>query len=87
MPRKVAIATAGNVLVPAYLALQAKGYRVSRFTPGRGREEAWRAAKAGEEFTAEDPLSLLGLVALYETRGARWQATDEEIDGFFQRFP
>jgi hypothetical protein len=87
MRRKVTIATAGNVLVPAYLALRHKGYRVTRVVPARGKSETWRATKAGEEFIAEDTLSLLGLVALYEARGATWQAEDAEIDAFFERFP
>jgi hypothetical protein len=87
MREKVVIATAGNVLVPAYLALGTKGYRVTRVVDKRQPAETWRAVKAGEEFIAEDPLSLLGLVALYEARGAGWQAEDAEIDAFLKQFP
>jgi hypothetical protein len=87
MRRKVTIATAGNVLVPAYLALREKGYRVTRVVDRREKAETWRALKPGEEFIAEDPLSLLGLVALFETRGVGWRAADAEIDDFLKRFP
>ena len=87
MRRKVTIATAGNVLVPAYLALREKGYRVTRVVNRREKAETWRALKPGAEFIAEDPLSLLGLVSLFETRGVSWQAEDPEIDDFFERFP
>ena len=87
MRRKVTIATAGNVLVPAYLALREKGYRVTRVVNRREKAETWRALKPGAEFIAEDPLSLLGLVSLFETRGVSWQAEGSEIDDFFERFP
>ncbi|HJZ90664.1 MAG TPA: hypothetical protein VKE40_07295 [Gemmataceae bacterium] len=82
------IVSAGNVLVPAYLALVAKGYRVTRAKTGRREDpEEWRATKGAARFVAEDPLSLLGLVAMREARGRRWEASDAEIDAFFDRFP
>jgi hypothetical protein len=83
----VRIATAGNVLVPAYLALRKKGYSVTRVVDAVQRTETWRATKVGEEFIAEDTLLLLGLVALYEERGSGWKAEDGEIDAFFELFP
>ena len=36
---------------------------------------------------SQDPLELLGLVALYEARGDSWKATDAEIDHFLKTFP
>ena len=83
----VTIAAAGNVLVPALLALRAKGYRVTRLVGQPGPAEMWRAEKAGEAFIAEDTLTLLGLVALYEARGDGWPAADADIDAFFAEFP
>ena len=85
MGRKFTIATAGSVLVPAYLVLRGKGYRITRVV--EENVETWRAMKPGEEFIAEDPLSLLGLVSLYEARGPAWRAEDAEIDDFFEQFP
>jgi hypothetical protein len=83
----VSIAAAGNVLVPALLALRAKGYRVTRIVDQAGPAETWRGEKTGEAFIAEDTLALLGLVALYEARGERWLAEDADIDAFFAEFP
>jgi len=82
------IVSAGNVLVPVYLALVQKGYRVMRSKTGRRDDpEEWCAVKGATRFVAEDPLSLLGLVAMREARGRAWQASDEEIDAFFDQFP
>ncbi len=81
------IAAAGNTLVPAYLALRQKGYRVHRDPPRRGCPELWYAEAGARRFVAEDPVTLLGLVALWETRGDNWQAGDAEIDDFMKRFP
>jgi hypothetical protein len=82
------VVSAGNVLVPAYLTLVEKGYRVTRSKTGRrGDPEEWRATKGSARFVAEDPLSLLGLVAMYDARGKAWPASDDEIDAFFDRFP
>jgi hypothetical protein len=82
------IAAAGNVLVPAYLALREKGYTLNR-TLGSGDKDPtlWCATKGANRFLAEDVLSLLGLVAMQEVRGNSWKATDREIDSFFETFP
>ncbi len=84
--KKVKIASAANTIVPAYLALLAKGYLVTRIGASE-HEETWQALKGGDEFISEDPVSLLGLVVLYEVRGMDWKADDAEIDTFVARFP
>ncbi|MEM8600598.1 MAG: hypothetical protein AAGF99_11815 [Bacteroidota bacterium] len=72
------------MLIPAILALRAMGYDVSRrYDDDR---EWWKAKTETLEFGAEDPLSLLGLIALRENRGAAWHATDAEIDAVMQEF-
>jgi hypothetical protein len=84
---KTTIAAAGNTLVPAYLALRAKGYVVRREGPiSADSEESWSAEDAHRRFIADDTVALLGLVALFETRGEGWQASDEEIDRFLAEF-
>ena len=81
------LASAGNTVVPAYLALQQKGYSVRTVkTPDSGAEELCFAEDAGHRFVAEDPLLLLALVALYETRGQEWQATDDQITAFIAQY-
>jgi hypothetical protein len=79
------IATAGNVVVPAFLALIKKGYTVT--FKKDGDVELWTAEGPLGRFIGEDPPLVLGLVALGETRNGDWKATDEEIDYFFSKFP
>jgi hypothetical protein len=73
------LAAAANTVVPAILALESQGYSVS--------QEADRfVAKAGHaRFSAEDPVTLLGLVKLAETRRP-WRASDTEFDDVLGRF-
>jgi hypothetical protein len=81
------LANAGNVVIPAYLALLQRGLLVHR-EPSAVTESGmgWVAENATHRFAADDPVSLLGLVALHETRGSEWQASDEEIDRFLIKF-
>jgi hypothetical protein len=84
---KPTLADAANTLVPAYLALLQRGFSVSRESGSSDDSEAWWIAEdADRRFVAADPLALLGLVALYETRGSEWQASDEQIDRFLAEF-
>lgn len=80
------IVAAGNTIVPAYLALLQKGYRVRREETA-GSTEWWRAEGPECILIAEDPETLLGLAAMYETRGPDWGASDAEIEAFLERFP
>lgn len=83
MSLKVQIATAGNVIVPAYLTLKQKGFKVWWIrSNSKPDEETWYAEDASRKFMAEDPVALLGLILLHEVRGDNWQASDEEIDDF-----
>jgi hypothetical protein len=74
------IAEAGNTLVPAVLALEAVGYRVSQ----EGGQ--FIATSARGRYVASDPVCLLGLVKLVEVRGWAWHATGVEIDTTLERF-
>jgi hypothetical protein len=86
MSPKTTIATAGNTIIPAYLALLQKGYSISCESRAGAAKELWVAEDASTRFIAEDPLLLLGLVGLYEIRGERWPATDSEIEEFLAKF-
>ena len=79
------LTAACNVIVPAYLVLLAKGYDVSceRLTD---EEELWVANGPLGRFSAEDPITLLGLVGVVETRGIDWPASDSEIERFIKKF-
>ncbi len=76
------ITAAGNTEVPAYLVLIAKGYEVSN-----PAGDLWLAQKGQNSFSAGRPLELLGLVAMAESRGVNWRATDQEIEAFLVKYP
>src|SRR5262245_11295930 len=75
--RQLAIAGAGNVLVPAILALEAEGFTVTCEHADSG--DVWTATRDDLRATGSDPLELLGLVALVRSRGTTWPATDAEL--------
>lgn len=74
------LAAAANLLTPAYLTLLAKGFVV------RCDGDLMIAEKGQDRFVAEDPILLLGITAIAETRGEQWQASDEEANDFIDRF-
>ena len=73
---------AGNVEVPAYLVLVDKGYDV--LFDGK---ETWTASKEGSTFSGHGPIEVLGIVAVFESQGEDWQASDQAIGEFLERFP
>jgi len=75
----VDIAAGGDTIVPAVLALRRLHVDVGR---DAGR---WVARLGPARFVADDPLTLLGLVKLAETR-APWRATDSEVDDVLGEF-
>jgi hypothetical protein len=77
----ITIATAGNVLVPILLALKQRGYSVIRTA-----DNNWRATSGECELIGADPVELLALAAMFETRGADWQASDAEIEDYLERY-
>ena len=76
------IAAAGNVEAPAYLTLLAQGFELHCDPRGH-----WTAKKGDAAFSASSPLELLGLAAMYDARGAQWQASDAELDAFMAKLP
>jgi hypothetical protein len=80
----VRIAAAANVLVPAIRSLELRGFDVTR--EQGGATELWRARRADLDLRGADPLELLALVALFESRGPNWQASESEIADVMRRF-
>jgi hypothetical protein len=76
MKNKTTIAEAGNTMAPALAVLRSLGYRVTRDSIG---ERRYRAEDECRMFVADDPLALLGLVKLYETKGDAWRPTDAQV--------
>ncbi|ROU06816.1 hypothetical protein D9T17_11925 [Lysobacter enzymogenes] len=73
---------AGNTLAPASAALRQQGYAVERHPQLPG----WLVARKGEDaFLAESPVELLGLIAMVQLRGERWEASDQELADYLQR--
>lgn len=64
----------------AILTLREKGYRVWWEASERPAADDWWAEKEGREFIATNPLVLLGLVALFESRGEDWREKPGEQD-------
>lgn len=74
------IAAAANTVVPALLALESLGYTVT--VDG----SLVVATASNERFAADDPVTVLGLVKLIETRSWNWRASDEEITATIGKF-
>lgn len=75
----VDLVPAGDTVIPAILALESNGFTVTQ-------EAGLIVARAGNtRFAAEDPVAVLGLVKLAETRRP-WRADDEEMDDVLGRF-
>ncbi len=84
---KETLADAANTIVPSYLALIQRGLSVSQ-EPSAVTESGmlWVAEDETTQFFAEDLVTLLGLVAMRETRGENWRASDQDIESFLARF-
>lgn len=78
---KSLLCAAANVEVPAYLVLRQKAYSVTA-----SGNDSWHAKKDTMVFQAQSLIELLGLVSMYEVRGANWAATDLEIDDFLMKY-
>jgi len=74
------IVQAGNAVVPALLALEKLGFEVS---VGEG---SIVASSANGRFVADDPVAVLGLIKLVETRSWDWRASNEQVDQALERF-
>lgn len=73
------LSQAGNTVVPAILALRQLGFNVTWEGPTI-------VARLGDaRFQADDPVAVLGLVKLTETRHP-WSAADAEIEDIMREF-
>ena len=79
------ITIAGNVEVPAFLALQQLGFQLERRVHAN-EQEFWIATKSDISFSATSTLELLGLCLMRSTRGAEWKASNEEIDDYLRTY-
>jgi len=84
MKHKLDISGAGNVVVPAFLALQKLGYSVRCENP-LSDHETW-IAESDTTILSADDVVILGLATLAQSRGERWQASETEIQDFLKKF-
>jgi len=78
------ITAAGNTVVPALLVLEAMGFTVEVDQPRTG--SVIRARRGEEEFLADDPVTVLGLVKLVGARSWNWRPADDEIEQTVKRY-
>lgn len=78
------ITAAGNTLIPAILALEQLGFDVSLREAGTSK--MFVATRGNESYSAEDPVTVLGLVKLVELKGQDWRASDSDIDGTIEKY-
>lgn len=86
MNSKLRLVDAGNVVVPAFLTLLERGYSVRSEKSEDSSVETWIAERDSTELLARDPVTLLGLAAIIETRGHGWMASDDQIEDFLHQF-
>lgn len=79
MTDRISISAAGNTLASALAVARSLGYEITREPTGLRR---YRAVNSRCELFAEDPLLLLGLIQLFESRGASWHPSDAEVSAF-----
>jgi len=76
----IKIASAGNSDTAAFATLVAMGYSVRIEKNSDEKTGRFVANKAGSEFIGDTPLETLGLIAMFEVRGANWKPTAGEAD-------
>jgi hypothetical protein len=74
MTSRMTIAAAGNVLPAALACISKLGFIVERNDAG-----LLVAEREGSKFIAEDPLVLLGLIKVHESRGDKWYPSEAEV--------
>jgi hypothetical protein len=74
-----ALSEAMNTYNPCLAVLVEKGFKVSGDLPEAGTAR-WLAENDRVRISASSPVSLLGLVALWETRGEGWRKKPEDPD-------
>ncbi len=80
---KLRVTNAGNTWAPSYTLLRQLGFQVTHVRDANGEPTGWvRAENQYCVLTAEDPVVLLGLLKLVESRGAAWRPTGAEVDDF-----
>jgi hypothetical protein len=86
MPSQIYLSEAATTLAAAHALLLERGYALSNVASDEGVHVLVKAEKAGRCFLGENPLTLLGLIHLYEVLGEDWPPTAEQRAAFFRFF-
>jgi hypothetical protein len=78
------IGAMGNTVVPALLALEQLGFDVTVQNSSVGQNTV--AVRGEEQYFAEDPVTVLGLIKLIELRTWQWGASDSELEKTLQKY-
>jgi hypothetical protein len=78
------LTAAGNTAVPALLVLEKMGFQISVKDMESGQLVI--ATRKDEQYSADDPVTVLGLIKLVEIRGWQWPATDSQIDQTIRKY-
>jgi hypothetical protein len=81
---KKKICAAGNTVVPALLTLERLGFQVSTRNTSKGPKTT--ASRREEEYSAEDPVAVLGLIKLVELRTWQWGPSDLETENTLHKY-
>lgn len=72
------IVASGNTVVPAFLVLEGLGFNI--MVRRDSQSQTIIATRDHEQYSADDPVTVLGLIKLVEARGWDWKANGAEID-------
>ncbi len=64
-----------KTVMPAMVLIRQMGYHMTI----DHTKPSFSAEKDGNTFEGEDPIVVLGLIKLFEVRGKKWAATEEEM--------
>jgi hypothetical protein len=79
------VTAAGNTVVPGLLALEEIGFQV--LVDHMESRQFVIATRGDERYSADDPITVLGLIKLVQIRGWQWTATDSQIDQTIRKYP
>lgn len=74
----------GDTVIPALLALEQLGFEVT--ISNRSVRQTTTAIRGQEEYFADDPVTVLGLIKLIEVRTWQTSVSDIELEKVMQKY-
>ena len=76
------VVAAGNSNTASFTVLIDQGFQVEAISVSSDGSPYYCAKKDGNEFLGASPIEILGLITMFQARGADWYPTDEEVHYF-----